>query len=121
MAKHSSNKDEVKALIPCPEIQRSEYLDSVTVSPGANGDIEVVTIRVPVGAAAPAVWSDDGVEISGVLNLDNAIVEIRGVRHYIRLSSGWHNGKRVGNPSISIVPAKEKKAAPAKSGPKIAF
>jgi hypothetical protein len=121
MAKHSSNKSEVKPLIPCPEIQRSEYLDSVTVSTGSNGDVEVVTIRIPVGSAQPAVWSDKGHEISGVLTLDNCMVEIRGVKHWIRLNSGWHNGKRVGQPSISIVPANEKAAAPKAAAPKIAF
>jgi len=115
------SKNAKKELIPCPQILRSEYPSVVTTETGSNGDVEVVCIRIPVGKAVAAEWSDKGHEQSGVLTLDNAVVEIRGVRHYIRLNSGWHNGKRVGQPTISVVPANEKQAAPAKSSPKIAF
>jgi len=107
MAKHS-NKSEVKALIPCPKISTKDYREMcLSVEPGSNGDVEVVCIRIPVGSPVAPSWAkNEGHLQSGVLMLEDASIEIRGQRHWIRLSSGWKDGKCVGRPEISIVPEK---------------
>jgi len=107
MAKQSS-KSEVKALIPCPKVSTKDYREmTLSVEPGVNGDTEVVTIRIPVGTPVAPSWAkNEGQLQSGVLILEDASIDIRGVRHYIRLSSGWKDGKCVGRPEISIVPEK---------------
>lgn len=120
MAKHSSNKTDIKPLIPCPIVKAKDYGEMcLTVEPGVNGDTEVVVLRIPVGTPVVPSWAKNGQMQSGVLNLEEISVDIRGTKHYIRLNSGWKDGARVGPPEISIVPAKEVPSA--KGSHKIAF
>jgi hypothetical protein len=119
MAKQS-NKVEIKPLIPCPMVSTKDYRDmTLSVAPGSDGDTEVVTIRIPVGTPVAPSWAkNEGTLQSGVLILEDAMIEIRGVRHWIRVNSGWKDGKCVGRPTISIVP---EKGVPKTLSGKIAF
>ena len=91
-------------MLVCPEITFSEKPEMITVELSPNGKAYIVTIKVAVGLAETKT-SKKGAQYtqSGVLKIDEKI-EIEGVPYAIRCNSGWHNGKRVGDAEIVIVP-----------------
>ena len=108
-------------IVTCPEVTLSDRPDAVDVTLNKTGTAYVVTIKVLVGAPETKTTKKGKQYIeSGLLEFDTT-VDIGGVKHYIRLNSGWFDGKRVGDPSIAFVPANSESKTAEKKQEEIPF
>ena len=106
-------------LVECPEIRAEDRPDTVSVEINSAKNAYVVTVRMLVGAPKEKKptegdfsWID-----SGVLNLDNLIIQIGGVEHKLTTRKAQWNkkGQRIGSDCLVVRPATAKKTEPKKS------